>query len=290
MHKQREILKNCFRSASNLWNNFLDKNEDLNVLYYPSAGEDLRPFVFTRKKSLDYIGINTTGSYVEPDLFIFSDYFPFSESRFFDSKTLHWDMYTSIMIDDYCELQPNAEFFNYAFNQSYVAFSPSQATGKAIFFRARVTSHISKEPQYKYAIYFFYENINLIDQLFIRNKLQISHIVWKRDGSGLGGGKFRHDFILPISATLQAKYYFIWNFYLDGDNPQVTNETLQTLGFPDLVENYITTPFTLSFKKLGQLRWEIDDVMNFYLREEQKVENLAPSTRVETDQVDVQGS
>jgi hypothetical protein len=286
MSNAKEILKRCFRSNSSLWKNYVSSTEDVNISYYPSAGEDLRPFVFTKKECLEFTGINFEKEvYFEPDLFIFSDYFPFSESRFFDSKMLHFDFYTSVIIEDYCEISPNSENFTYSFNPEYVAFRPSQATGKAIFFRVKITSHVLNEPFYKYGIYFFYENINLIDQLFIRNKLEVSHLIWKRDGSGLGGGRFRHDFLLPISLQFNSRFYFVWDGYLAEDKLVVSNDTLIANSYPEEFLNYSTVPFSLDLQKAGSLRWEKYDRMNLYLRQLQEKQLQPQNAHLITDQI-----
>lgn len=262
-----EILNSCFHSTSTLWQSFASKIGNLNTLYYPSAGEDMRPFVFSNKENLIFMGLDVSKKqYEEPDFYIFSDYFPFSNARFFDSKCLHRDSYTEVFIQDYCELLPTNNYI-YGFNKEYVHFEPSQATGKAIFFKAKVTSHKVKEPYYKYGIYFFYENVNLIEQLFLKNKLTFSHVVWKRDGSGFGGGSVRLDFIYHLAYQSKTKYFFVWDHYLNEHKSENTNKSYDIKSTPKPLRKYLNRAFSLNLEKQIQLTWEKQDRMNLYFIE-----------------------
>jgi len=267
METEKDILGKCFNSSSDLWQSFINQSGRLNILYYPSAGEDLRPFVFSKNECLEYMGLNNTDNkYAEPDFFIFSDYFPFPNSRFFDSTFLHWDDYTLITIEDYCEIVPSDEY-KYNFNKEYVDLNPSPATGKAIFFRAKIKSHTMQDSFYRYAIYFFYENVNLIDQLFLKNKLNISHIVWKRDGSGLGGGRVFHNFLYPVSDVLNSKFYFIWTHYLDSEIAELSYNNVDNKRFPIDAAQHLPNDFSIKLIKKKVLNWEKLDKMNLYFRE-----------------------
>jgi hypothetical protein len=264
---EREILKNSFNSSSNLWNNFIASEGDLNTLYYPSAGEDLRPFVFSKKENLDFMGLNmANNNYIEPSFFIFSDYFPYPNSRFFDSKYLYSDNYTSIYIEDFCELFP-ADHYRYTFDEKNVHFKPSQATGKAIFFKAKINSHKVQESFYRYAIYFFYENVGLIHQLFLINKMPFSHIVWKRDGSGLGGGNVKLDFIYSIASMCKTKYFFLWDHYLNDDFSLITESSFKKEFTPEKIRAHLSYEFKFSLNKKLVLRWDKYDRMNLYFSE-----------------------
>ena len=263
----KEILRKCFHSNSRLWNNFLDDKEELLTLFYPSAGEDLRPFLFSKTECLDFIGLNHhNGQYVEPNFFIFSDYFPYGDSRFFDSRILFVDNYTDIRIDDYCELL-TTNHYQYNFNGNHVAFKPGVATGRAIFFRAKINSHKVKGTFYRYAIYFFYENVGLIEQLFLKNKMTFSHVVWKRDGSGLGGGRVKLNFIYNVAFKCHTQYFFLWDSYLNLDETLITEQTFKNSEAPEEVQPLLSDKFELELKKKLQIRWDGFDIMNLYFRE-----------------------
>ncbi len=263
----KQILKKCFHSTSNIWESFLEEEGALNILFYPSAGEDLRPFVFSKKENLEYIGLNDShDSYIEPNLLIFSDYFSFENSRFFDSRVLHVDNYTSVCIESYCELIP-ADPYKYTFNEKYVHFKPSHATGKAIFFKAIIDSNRAGGSFCKYAIYFFYENVGLIEQLFLKNKLSFSHFVWKRDGSGLGGGNVKLDFIFNIACESKIKFFFIWDKYLNEETALITEKKYNKEFFPEEIRPWLTDDFQLLLHKKLLIRWEKYDRVNLYFSE-----------------------
>ena len=271
MNEQKRILGNCFRSNSPIWNDYLSQKEETNILYYPSAGEDLRPMLFSKIECLNYSGLQLTEEkYVEPNLFIFSDYFPFQESRFFDSTTLYSDVNTMIKIEGYCELFPNPQYYNYQFNRSYVDFEKSHATGRAIFFKVKIHSHINGGiTYYKQGIYFFYENVNLIDQLFMRHQLPVSHIVWKRDGSGLGGGRVRLNFTFALASLLGVKYFFLWCHYLDKNFAELSQEddAKYAQSYPIEIKEQLPATYNLALKKMATFNW-CDDHVNLYFKQD----------------------
>jgi hypothetical protein len=269
MNSVKEILGKCFNSKSNLWIQYLSEKQDSKVLYYPSAAEDLRPLLFSLVKCLEYTNLNTKKEhYIEPDLFIFSDYFPYPESNFFDSKFLYKDCYTSLYLDDFCELTPDSEHYNYLLEKHYVHFPQSKATGKAVFFKVKIDSHIMPdEAIFKYGIYFFYENVNLISELLLRHSLPVSHIVWKRDGSAFGGGNVRLDFIFPLSEILGIKYFFLWDHYLDLGIARISEREIQETRIPKMIRKLIKTPFNIKLVKKKRLRWGGERV-NLYIKED----------------------
>ncbi|MFA5667943.1 MAG: hypothetical protein WC967_01775 [Balneolaceae bacterium] len=252
----------------------MEEDEELNSLYYPSAGEDLRPFVFSKKENLEFIGLDIVNNYTEPNLFIFSDYFPFSRSQFFDSQILHRDDYTSVTIEDYCEIKPTNKY-DYNFNKKHVHFEPSLATGKAIFFKARIKSHRVNEEYFKYGIYFFYENVNLIEQLFLKNNFSFTHLIWKRDGSGLGGGTVKLDFIYHVAARCNTKFFFIWDHYLNDQNRIINNKSNPLERCPDEIKEVIKDDeFEFFLDKKLSLKWDIEDIVNFYINTKNAPNNV----------------
>jgi hypothetical protein len=264
---EKEILNKCFHSSSELWRNFISSEGSLNTLYYPSAAEDLRPFVFSKSENLNYMGLGTSISeYIEPNLFIFSDYFPYPNSTFFDKRNLYTDMNTSIYVEDMCELYPT-ENYHYSFYQEHASFDPSVATGKAIFFKARITSHKIKESYYKYAIYFFYENIGLIDQLFLSHRMPFSHWVWKRDGTGLGGGNTSLQFMYSVAWKSKTKFFFIWDHYLNDESIIITENSLNVNATaPQVIQPQLPAHFEISLEKKLTMQWHDHDLMNLYFR------------------------
>lgn len=80
------------------------------------------------------------------------------------------------------------------------------------YLRIRVENSVTGSHEVD-AIYFCYENVNLIQQFFLRHEIPISHLVWIRDGSGFGGGRLRHDFLMPLMPLLRTRWLFIQKSY-----------------------------------------------------------------------------
>jgi hypothetical protein len=210
------------------------------------------------------MGLKTSlDEYVEPDLFIFSDYFPYRDSTFFDTGILFADKHTSIYVEEFCEIFPSVGY-HYFFDENHVAFKPSRATGRAIFFKAKVTSNNVENSYYKYAIYFFYENVNLIEQLFLINKLPFSHFVWLRDGTGLGGGYVSLRFMYNVAYKARTKYFFIWSFYQNELNTTIDSTSYNVEESPDILRNYLHGDIEYTLQKKVVLKWSCDDYVNLY--------------------------
>ena len=123
MNTEREILRNCFESDSPLWNDFLNESGKLNILYYPSTGEDLSPVIYSSNKfhssQFEYSPRHYQDSrfeetdYFEPDFYIFSDYLAFPYHNAID-KIKEMALNRGISIDEICELFPSDKY-NYEF-------------------------------------------------------------------------------------------------------------------------------------------------------------------------------
>ncbi len=268
MESERSILKKCFTSHSNLWNSYVSTDEQINILYYPSAGEGLQPFLYSKIEFLQSLGLDTSANgWFEPDLLIFSDYFPYPESTFFDNPTLFSNEIMSVVIQEYCEIMPGAEF-NYFFNHRHVHFDPIKTTGKAVFFRAKVTWHNQDLTFYKHAIYFFYENVNLIDQLFLKHRMAVTHLVWKRDGSSLGGGNVYHNFLYPAATIMNTQFLFLSDFYLDKNRESVNYDNMERKDFLPEIAKHLPSQFSLDLVKILNINWGDGDFVNLYKRVE----------------------
>ena len=85
----RELLLNLNGNKTGQLKKFLDVFEgEPRIAWYPSAGEDFRPLLYLHPK---FSKINRAiGQEPQtPDLFIFTDYYPYESSKFLDSKTIY---------------------------------------------------------------------------------------------------------------------------------------------------------------------------------------------------------
>ncbi|MCS6988042.1 MAG: hypothetical protein NZM06_00805 [Chloroherpetonaceae bacterium] len=200
-----EALELCFSAKkSEIWKKFLDRlaSSKQRVAYYPSAGDDFDAISVLLDSTMPDV-------YVKPDIFIFSDYsnMYISHADFEKCETTIRLCNRNLRIKNCCELEPNPAHYDYFFNAEYTAFGKQESTGKAFYFQADYELYPVD------CIYFFYENVNLLSQFFVRHNVNISHLIWKRDGSGLGGGAIRHDFLVPICAKLKTVFFFVADYY-----------------------------------------------------------------------------
>lgn len=284
-------LNACFGSASPLWAAFLARfgKTPQRVAWYPSAGVDLRPMLNWKRESFGLMNLDLTPlGYEEPNLFIFSDYFFHDpEKNFWDfyakglakllgqSQTsddspgrpssrrirLHADGRTMIRACQFCEIAPNPAYYRYELLQQYLRFKPSKSTGRAFYFRASVQS--DRLGNYELdAIYFAYNNVNLLQQFFLRHEVPLSHLCWNCDGSGKGGGRLRHGFLVPISVLLLTQWYFISKCYL-----QPSCQSYESEDWPaELRETRQLCPASVLLNRVAAFQWSQDDRVAFLTR------------------------
>lgn len=257
MSDPAEALEACFESPSPQWVEFLERfsKTPQRVAYYPSAYQDLRPFLYWKAAGLRHQGIELPVDYEEPNLWVFSDYFPNASSTLFDTKELHRDEHTVIRILDFCEICSVPDKFEYRVNKAYTDLPSSHATGKAVWFRAQVDSD-RMGPYETDAIYFFYENVNLIDQLFMRHMVPVSHLAWKRDGAGLGGGRLIHGFLRFLSTAMRTRWFLLEDRYLD-------NYVLEQPWPAELTHWRERIGYPTELRRLGEFDWDGSDRVVF---------------------------
>jgi len=224
MNTYSETFSKCFHADNTtLWDGFIEHFSATpgHVCYYPSAGSDFRPLVYQQiagMEELELIGNNRASvgasdapevpgsEYTAPNLWIFSD-FCISPPDWLASGVQHRDAKVDIETLAITEIHPDARHFNMQVNEAYLSRPISNVTGRAFFLRLVVRNAVIGEVEVD-ALYFCYENINLIHQFFLRHQVPVSHLVWVRDGAGFGGGRLRHDFLIPLLPLLQTRWLF----------------------------------------------------------------------------------
>ena len=153
------------------------------IAWYPSAGEDFRALLYLDAR---YSKINPTKEIEpeSPDIFLFTDYYPWSNSRFLDHRIIYSDTRTSVYIEHIEELPK----LNLQLHKELVHFPEgSSATDRVLFLKIRINSDRLGSISYP-VIYAFAENETFYCQKLFPNKAMISHIIHVRYGGGLGGG------------------------------------------------------------------------------------------------------
>jgi hypothetical protein len=177
-----------------------------------------------------------------------------------------------VIIEDICEISPT-EDYNYEFNTEYVDLTPEEYVGRAFFFKMRIERYRYHRPEesvsYKYGLYFFYNNVNLISELFFRHELPLTHIKWKNDGSGVAaGGTIGYKFIIPAAYILGVKFIFVWDSYVNRDlrglNYVFTNDNFTENNYdkiPSEVKKYMPERYKV---RLHRLNYDVGYEMQLY--------------------------
>jgi hypothetical protein len=155
------------------------------IAWYPSAGEDFRDLLFLSSQYCEAFPLpNGAAEPAVPDLFLHTDYFPWTTSRFLDSLNLHDDGRTSIFIRSSEELQP----CDPGLDPEIVHFPEgSAATGRVVFLELDVNSRFLGSFTAR-VLYVFACNEAFCARYLLPSDAARSHIVHVRYGGGCGGG------------------------------------------------------------------------------------------------------
>jgi len=187
------------------------------IAWYPSAGEDFKALLYLHP---NYSQLNPADRQepAPPDLFLFTDYYPWQDSTFLDNNVIFSSNKTRVIIES-IEALPN---LNLPLHVGIVDFPEgSTATDKAIFLQIRVESDTLGIINYP-VIYAFAENEAFYCQKLVPKKATISHIIHVRYGGGLGGGgKSNGVWLLNVLNTLSCEM-----FITDGRHQWQSGDTL----------------------------------------------------------------
>jgi len=180
----KKLLLNLNGNKTGLFKKFLDEfNGEPRIAWYPSAGTDFRALLYLHPT---YSKANpATGQEPQPpDLFLFTDYFPWQNSTFLDNRTVYSDSRTTVYIEHIEELPK----LNLKLHERLVDFKEgSTATDRAVFLKVKIDSDTLGTITYP-VLYAFAENVAFYCNKIIPNEAIISHIIHVRYGGGLGGG------------------------------------------------------------------------------------------------------
>lgn len=222
MNHETLAVHECFHTDHpEIWNRFLERFDATkrHICYYPSANNDFRPLIYQQIAALEELRNRANPAwnaqqydYAKPDLWIFSDYGAGEFCTILETNTLHSDDRATVSVQERTRIHANGQMLEIRLNANYINMPISCSFGQAYYLRLRVSNQVIGDMDID-AIYFLYENVNLIDQFILRHKIPISHLVWVNDGAGFGGGQLRHSFLMPLLPLLQTRWIFIWEFY-----------------------------------------------------------------------------
>jgi hypothetical protein len=227
---RRTLKKRFMANDPEVWNDFLMRFEtcDGNICYYPSAGSDFRPLVYQQLSGMAKLGLVNESAeilgassdlfeysnYKAPDLWIFSDFRGDDLSRWMETKVVHRDERVEIRLLAHTELHPQKMEFRRRPNPSYASLPPSELTGRVFYLRLSVTNETIGTVACD-LLYFCVENVELIRGSLLRGHVPLSHVVWVRDGASFGGGRLRHDFLIPLLPFFKTRWLFLEGRYLE---------------------------------------------------------------------------
>jgi len=153
------------------------------IAWYPSAGEDFRALLYLHPSfSSKYPA--TDAEPLSPDIFLFTDYYPWSFSSFLDKRMIHADDRTTVYIEHIEELP----ILNLSTHPEISLFPEgSSATNRAVFLKINIKSDVLGSISYP-VIYAFAENETFFCDKIVPTKASITHVIHIRYGGGCGGG------------------------------------------------------------------------------------------------------
>jgi len=180
----RQLLTDLNGNNTGQLEKFLaDFHGEPRIAWYPSAGEDFRALLYLHP---NFSNLHPASEHEPqaPDLFIFTDYYPWQNSTFLDNRTIYSDDRTHIYIESIEELPR----LNLPVHDEIVDFPlGSRATDRAVFLKIRIESDKLGSISYP-VLYAFAENESFYSRKLIPNKASITHLIHVRYGGGCGGG------------------------------------------------------------------------------------------------------
>lgn len=190
------LLKAVSQQDENILKELQDQiGENPNIAWYPSAGTDFR----------DLIEVNRTN--IDPDIFFHTDYsanwvnlqcgLVFSDER------------TKVFIDRITEFEFRKSI-NYVVNNEYVDFPEHANQTPRIYLLDLIVESgfgVIRKP----VLYFYMENINFLDEVLLKNKINLSHFIKVREGCGMGGNRKSISITYAFLGVLQVKHLLIDN-------------------------------------------------------------------------------
>ena len=180
----RKLLTSLNGNKTGELKKFLDNFKgEPRIAWYPSAGRDFRALLFLHP-SFSQLHPASGQEPQPPDLFLFTDYFPWQNSSFIYSKTIYSDKRTTVNIEHIEELPQ----LNLPLHKELVRFTDGNTTtDKALFLKISIYSDKLGNISYP-VVYAFAENETFYCKKLVPNNATISHIIHVRYGGGCGGG------------------------------------------------------------------------------------------------------
>ena len=172
-----------------------------------------------------------------PDIFLFTDYFPWQNSSFLDSRRIYSDGRTYIEAEHIEELP---ELDN-SLDSDILDFPEgSVCTNRVLFITVKI--HSDRLGEYKFPlIYAFTENESFCAEKLLPNQSIMSHIIHVRYGGCMGGSKASGVWVVNVLKQLGCEVFISDGHYFWQEGDKKAAELYPELAFqgifPDL-ENF----------------------------------------------------
>ena len=179
----KKLLLDLNGSKKGVFSKWIDNFDgEPRIAWYPSAGEDFRDLLYLHPKFSKHNPAMKPEPQA-PDIFLHTDYFPSTTSKFLDDHTIHIDDRTKVSVKTIEEL-PRCDL---PLDDQIVDLPGSLATGRVIFLEIDIHSDVLGRFSFP-LIYAFVENAAFCAEKVLPLEGLFSHIVHGRFGGGLGGG------------------------------------------------------------------------------------------------------
>ena len=220
------------------------------IAWYPSSGEDFRDLLYLNPRFSDYCPA-TGAEPRHPDIFLHTDYFPWSTSTLLDSKVIYDDARTKVELRDIVRDIEELPRCDLPIEPGIVDFPEgSHATGRVVFLDISVTSE--KLGSFSApVVYAFVENEAFCARKILAKNGKISHVMHVRYGGGCGGGgRSSGVWLLNVLQRIQCEC-----FVTDSHYPQQSGDRRTYELYPDLSGNEDTEQFERKIRCVPGESW-----------------------------------
>ena len=174
----RKLLKAKYPKDRDRVNEIFDSlPSELNIAWYPSAGDDFQDLIELSKFGEPVSGMNKL-----PNLFIHTDYSNTAAEFFKKGNGTLRDDNLRIRVNFIAQLSIKPEFkIHYNINPDFINDSNNKINTAKIYlyhFAISQNSSVVRLP----LIYFSFENINFLEEVLLKHKIEISHLIKVREG------------------------------------------------------------------------------------------------------------
>ena len=209
MNKITNLLKGNTRESKIAFDNLKTKlGKEYSSCWYPSSASD-----FGLINEIERSGW-------KPDLFIFTDYALDAHHFDFDlgeNSTLNWEYtYGKIIESNPIDFKTA---INYDVNPDYVGL-PEFARDETFILLLKIELWHKDTEQLlstNDVLYFNFENINFLDEVLLKNKVQMEYFLKTNEGMGYGGGKRSVKGVYGLFSELGVKHLLTDRYENHGD-------------------------------------------------------------------------